>query len=483
MIKSLTINIGINNTVLLLFAAATAALAVLYLPAQAIFAMAGLITFLAIYLKFPKFTLFFLAVFLLFQDLIALQFSQGSLWEVMLKRAEEAILLMLFSTTVLRKAALGEKWKKSSIDLPLILLVVIAAISSFANNIVAYKVASFDLFILLKSFLIFYIFYDFPFKKEDVVKISKVFFGISVLVLLFGVVDLLAPAGFRNLINNKLFIDYRFGIPAIQSVFVHPGVFGWFMAFCACFTLAFFIILRGKGSLFLSICFSLGLLFSMRLKPVLGLAAAIFAALMLTPGAKKVRFLFVAGLIILLLASIFGDKVNMLFEDKIYSYLRAPDLSRQARNVLYATSLRIAKDFFPFGSGLGTFAGWISSLYYSPLYSQYGISTVYGLQKGGRFITDTFWPYIIAQFGFFGCVCYVWILFSIIKSVVRVFKTINDMFLRAFALGSLMILTEAIVETIASQTLLKAPQNFFIFATLGIACSLLETEKRTWVQL
>jgi len=162
----------------------------------------------------------------------------------------------------------------------------------------------------------------------------------------------------------------------------------------------------------------------------------------------------------------------MLFEDRLYSYFQNPDLSNQARNVLYTTSFRIARDFFPLGSGLATFGGWISDLYYSPLYTKYGISSVYGLQKGGNFITDTFWPYVIAQFGFIGASCYIWILISLFYSTVKALKKLDNLFLKAFVLGSLMILAEAVVEAIADPVFSKPPQHFFIFASLGIANSL-----------
>jgi hypothetical protein len=143
-----------------------------------------------------------------------------------------------------------------------------------------------------------------------------------------------------------------------------------------------------------------------------------------------------------------------------------------ARSVLYNTSFRIAKDFFPFGSGLGTFGGWISALYYSPLYTQYNISNVYGLEKGGKFLMDTFWPYLIAQFGIFGAILYCLILVSLLIGMINIYKKSDDLFMKSFALGSSLILMEAVFESIAVPIFLRPPEYYFIFMSLGIARSL-----------
>ncbi len=416
-----------------------------------------------------------LGIFLIFQELLALQLGSRILVSIMLKRSEEVAILVALLLLILGKILHKEKWERTAIDVPLVCLVLIAIFSSVKSYIVPYKLAGFDLFLLLKGFFVFFIFYNLNLNIKDVNKISKIFFSFALLVFLFGVVDFIVPGPFRSFIHNSTFIDYRFGLPSVQSIFIHPGAFGWFMAFFASFCFAFFLILKKKRYLVFSILFILGVLLSMRFKPEVGLLLALSIAFFIIPGAKKVRFISVIGLLVLVFGGIFGTKINMLFEDRLYSYFQNPDLSNQARNVLYTTSFRIAKDFFPLGSGLATFGGWISDLYYSPLYTKYGISSVYGLQKGGNFITDTFWPYLIAQVGLIGTGCYIWILISLFCSTVKMFKKLEKLLPKAFVLGSLMVLAEAVAETIADPVFSKPPQYFFIFASLGIANSLNKT--------
>ena len=80
-----------------------------------------------------------------------------------------------------------------------------------------------------------------------------------------------------------------------------------------------------------------------------------------------------------------------------------------ARPMTYKTSLQILWDYFPFGPGMGTFATNGAWKYYSPLYYKYDLNHVWGLDRGGGFICDAFYP-TLAQYGIVGVVlfCIFW---------------------------------------------------------------------------
>lgn len=83
-----------------------------------------------------------------------------------------------------------------------------------------------------------------------------------------------------------------------------------------------------------------------------------------------------------------------------------------ARPALYIIGIKIMMDFFPIGSGWGTFASYISGEYYSGIYKTYGISEVNGLtQQKYAYTGDVFWPYIYGQLGVFGCIAYVYLIY------------------------------------------------------------------------
>lgn len=84
------------------------------------------------------------------------------------------------------------------------------------------------------------------------------------------------------------------------------------------------------------------------------------------------------------------------------------------RTVLHVVGIRIMLDFFPLGSGLGTFASHLSARHYSNLYDLYGIADVAGMTREKyNFIGDVFWPNIYGQFGIFGLLVYVKVMTGI----------------------------------------------------------------------
>jgi len=93
-----------------------------------------------------------------------------------------------------------------------------------------------------------------------------------------------------------------------------------------------------------------------------------------------------------------------------------------ARPMTYKTSLRILQDYFPLGSGMGTFGVNAAWRYYSPLYYKYELNGIWGLNESGGFICDAFYP-TLAQFGIVGVVlfCIFW------KRRLLAFNRIKDM--------------------------------------------------------
>ena len=85
------------------------------------------------------------------------------------------------------------------------------------------------------------------------------------------------------------------------------------------------------------------------------------------------------------------------------------DAERMARPETYKTGLLIMKDYFPFGSGLGTFASAAAAKEYSPLYYKYQMDNIWGLTpENPMFLADTFYPIVYSQFGFFGALMFLW---------------------------------------------------------------------------
>lgn len=93
--------------------------------------------------------------------------------------------------------------------------------------------------------------------------------------------------------------------------------------------------------------------------------------------------------------------------DKFSMYFLFDEETKVGRSLFYIHSIDILRDFFPFGSGFGTFGTEAAAKYYSPLYSIYHMNNVWGLREidyggtGHDFLKDTFYP-VLAQFGVVG---------------------------------------------------------------------------------
>lgn len=99
---------------------------------------------------------------------------------------------------------------------------------------------------------------------------------------------------------------------------------------------------------------------------------------------------------------------------------------KSARSIMLLTSLRIMKDYFPFGTGFATFASHSASaqVSYSPVYMKYGFDSIWELRNStvGTFFDDQFWPIIIGQTGIIGTISYVLILIFLLKKIQEIYK-------------------------------------------------------------
>lgn len=130
---------------------------------------------------------------------------------------------------------------------------------------------------------------------------------------------------------------------------------------------------------------------------------------------------------------------------------------RTARYNFLHYGLYTMERFFPFGSGFATYGTDAALVYYSQLYYEYGFPGIWGLSPDFPVFThDTYWPAIIAQFGFFGTLVMLVIIVCWVKDVLkRAGKN------RYAYLAALFICITQVSSSIATST-------FFHFVTVGI---------------
>lgn len=133
-----------------------------------------------------------------------------------------------------------------------------------------------------------------------------------------------------------------------------------------------------------------------------------------------VRYRFVIFTAVLaIIAVVAWEKIEYYFFGGTRTRANPSEMFEMARPALYVTSLAILMDYFPFGSGLASFATGASANYYSDTYFEYGLNHVWGLSPGfNQFCTDAFLP-SLAQFGVVGVGLFVAFWTYVVKLVHR----------------------------------------------------------------
>ncbi len=95
----------------------------------------------------------------------------------------------------------------------------------------------------------------------------------------------------------------------------------------------------------------------------------------------------------------------------------------QVRTILTRESFVIAQQFFPLGSGAGSYASPPSFQFgYSDVYVRHGLSGLWGASANtGNHLLDVFWPKVIAQSGFVGAVFYLVTILLMGRPAVRAY--------------------------------------------------------------
>jgi hypothetical protein len=441
-------------------------------PAFALLVAFGILGILAIFLA-PKIAVGGLAAFLLFQSvLVNLAGGQQTALGLALQRLDEAMVV----AAGLRVAALL-RWRK----LPVSLggwtglvggFVVCGAISAGLSQVPAatwvlgaFLAVKFPVFLLLALTI--------KWGAPDAERVVRAVLILGPLFLLSGILLWVLPSSV-----SRIFLDpnsdfdeilSRGDLQSIHGLFIHPGLFGWAMAVVACFGIARLMTRPTVLSGIALLSGTMGIVASLRRKPLIALPLAAMVG-MFAAGSKRQRL----GIIVLLMVLIGGvigvgkHRVRTVAQDTMMSYLD-PYAPTTARALLYVTGWRVAEDHLPFGAGFGRFGGYVSQLHYSPLYDEYGLSSIYGLSRETpTYMQDTYWPHILAETGFLGTLILAAFFFRLWRRSVQVAKVSPNVHLRVIALAASMVLIEGLIESAVAPVFEISLLAYTIAIPLGI---------------
>ena len=223
----------------------------------------------------------------------------------------------------------------------------------------------------------------------------------------------------------------RYGLPSIKLFYYHPT----YLAGAVIMLLAVQLLFFEKKSIPFMAMGLFVVCATLRGKAIAGALTYVVIAYFVIWYRKKLR---VWHMVALCLAAI------TVAWEQIYFYFI--ELSGEsARSVLTSTAIEIMRDYFPIGTGFGTYASASAMEHYSPVYYMYGINQIWGLSEDFRaFGSDSFWPIIIGQTGFIGTLCFAGVLVLLFLRLSRVRATNRNAYaMGLFAFAYIMICSTA----------------------------------------
>jgi O-antigen ligase len=421
----------------------------------------------------PWESIIFFGVFLLFQDYLIAIIPNSTIQSV-LKSVDEGFVWFFFLISIL----VSKNRKIILLDYLVIGMLLTGLVSSYLNAVKPVIIVS-DIILMFKFYALFRAVTLRDFAQVQLSGFSRLVFVIGLLFFIIGFIEVLLPTQIKSLIWGRglarITVDERSGIVSANGFFVHPGVYGWFMAVAAAFAIARYFVSHQKKYIYLFAVFILGILFSMRRKPLVGITLAILIFFYLNYGKiKSIRISAILSVVagILLIGIIFQDQIVDLAESAMTTYFSEESVDTAARDVLYYVSGKIAIDRFPFGVGLGRFAGFISMKYYSDVYSEYEIDKVWGLtgnDSDASFGTDTFYPYLLGELGIIGFLFFCYFLYKLFQNCLRNFQFEADVEMKCFTAAACVILLESFFEAFASPIYANSMSMFFVLVPAAMA--------------
>ena len=289
-------------------------------------------------------------------------------------------------------------------------------------------------------------------RKDDSHYVAKALVPVSKMLIIssafFGLISLFVDIGMAD--------EKRYGIPAYGFIFKNQGRLG--LIVIACLTIVmlcekrikmvrlyegltfFVIILTTKGSVYV--------------------VPAIF--IFINWLFKKNKRLSLKSIIVLILIVVLisGFQINTYLAD-----------SESPRMTLIKYGFVTAKDYFPLGSGFGTYGSDVAAKNYSMLYVKYGFEHRWGMSRElTSFLNDCYLGMVIGQFGYLGA-----IIFFIM--LVYIYRDLSDIETTMSSIKALCIATffSHIIALIGSA-MIKSGIGVFSFCVIGIASGYMRNE-------
>lgn len=328
-------------------------------------------------------------------------------------------------------------------------------LSGLVNNVDS-KVIILGLISTCKAIVLFLVFRNIDFNEDDIFYFIRLF-SYSIYILVIGeILDLLIP-NFRVILGcnpEDISSRTRFGMRPLSGFFRYTHI--TILSFILYFIHKYYVNSRSLYNKIAALC----LLFTLKIKDIVG-----FVVNVVLTRLKKIKTEYIFIFVFLFYGLFVIYSIALPEHYELYFGEGMEDST--ARTALYFASLLIAKDYFPFGTGFGTFASPTSQQFESPVYSYYQIDHIYGLNYdyNSRFMADTFWPMILGENGVMGFITYVMLLYVIFSPyIIKFLKDTTDI---RYLLPTVLFFY-SLISSFAKPVFSGPPFSFLVFGIAGL---------------
>lgn len=341
------------------------------------------------------------------------------------------------------------------IGLPLLLFVAVGLAGNLLYRYQPLKCVIIDLFTNLKFFFAigtgYYLFQNVEWKKTEVITCRSAAAYTLILFTLFVL----------DRIYNIWPCEVRYGFSSVKLFYSHPT----YLAGATAFLISLLTVFFKKRNLPLLAMNLLMMALTLRAKSLASTAVyvAMFTFFFVLKKDLKLWNIVAGGIGCVAIA---WDKINFYFVKLA---------GNSARSVILQKSFQVMKDYFPIGTGFGTFGSAEAAKHYSPVYMMYDFNDYYelrdvrnvdntlrlirrspylteqykknpeGVINGMPFLSDAFWPTIFGQTGFLGTVLYAGTLATVFAFCLKV-RTFNRKAYVSVLFAMLYLLISSVAE-------------------------------------
>lgn len=380
------------------------------------------------------------------------QFSIGAI--------DYVIFLLFFVLSFLTSWAKGELFiPKKYLSIFVCYLIVIIVNAVISPYTMGFKYVTIGTIITLLPFFVFIISYNYNFSINEIDRLIDIWIRFILILCIVACIE-------TFVIKSNVY--YQDAIIKISIVKI-----GFFASLCnQGVVLSLYKYSIGHCTKYrnLALLFTLFSILTVQLKVVIGLLLIWTLYIYFFVLKKK------GAIVSILISIVFIGAVTVVnippLHEKLIKYTvlygTGDSFESVARPALYYQSVNIAKDFFPLGSGQGTFGSVPVNMIYNQIYYDYGLSNIHGLgESGDNFKMDTHWSSIIGENGFLGTVLYLLLFYFPLSYIKRIKGRASHKHIK------FLTITIFTVITVESITLCIPGRMAFMFiyaGILGIIC-------------